>query len=130
MPTEFSLFSFFSLYIDARIKRPIVTVQLEGETGTIRGNAVKTGSRINITCTIFALNCEKLVWSWNMNGKLITRNETQYREENGMDRCTRKLMIDKVMAGSKGRYQCVVKGWHKKYSTALDTNEIAIIVGK
>mgnify|MGYP002803984866 CR=1 FL=1 len=114
--------------LDTTLKRPLVAVKLEGETGTIRGNAVKTGSRINITCTIPALNCAKLVWFWNMNGKLITRNETQYREENGMNRCTRKLMIDKVMAGSKGTYQCVVIGWHNACLTAKGTNEIAISV--
>jgi hypothetical protein len=105
-------------------------IKLEGQSGTIRGNAVKLGSQINITCTISVLNCAKLVWSWEMNDKLITKNQTEYKQENGINGCTRKLMIDQVMAGNKRTYRCVVEGWHKIYQIAQESNEIEISVGE
>ena len=105
-------------------------IKLEGQSGTIRGNAVKLGSQINITCTIPVLNCAKLVWSWEMNDKLITKNQTEYKQENGINGCTRKLIIDQVMAGNKRTYRCVVEGWHKIYQIAQESNEIEISVGE
>jgi hypothetical protein len=117
--------------IDGNLNRPTITVKLEAQTGTIHGNAVKIGSRLNITCTILTPNCAKLIWSWKKNDQLITQNETQYRQENGMNPCARKLvMIEKVMAASTGKYQCSAAGWHKLYPKAPSDNDILISAGE
>ena len=125
-----TLFPLFSKCIDSMITWPMVTIKLEAPTGTILGNSVKIGSRINITCTILRPNCMKLIWSWNKNDQLITRNETQYKQENGRNGCIRKLVIDKVTADSEGKYQCRVMGWNKVYLTATQKNQIKISAGE
>lgn len=111
---------------DNSIIPPMITVKLEAQTDTIRGNAVKIGARLNITCTALNTNCTELIWSWKRNDHLITQNETQYIHESGTNPCIRKLMIDKVMAASTGIYQCSAMGWSKIFASATSKNEISV----
>jgi hypothetical protein len=108
----------------------MITVKLEAQTDTIRGNAVKIGARLNITCTALNTNCTELIWSWKRNDHLITQNETQYIHESGTNPCIRKLMIDKVMAASTGIYQCSAMGWSKIFASATSKNEISVSTGE
>lgn len=86
-------------------------MNLETLAGTARGEKIKIGSQINITCNVVSHDCTLFTWSWTKDDQLITRNLTQYRQENGTDQCMRKLIIDKVTAANKGDYRCNVIVW-------------------
>ena len=86
-------------------------VNLEARAGTVRGEKIKIGSQINITCSVDYPNCALLSWSWTKDYQLITQNLSQYKQKNSTNQCTRKLIIHEVTAANKAEYRCNVIVW-------------------
>lgn len=105
-------------------------VSLERHSGTARGEKIKIGSRINITCVVAFSNCAQLTWSWTRDYELITQNQTGYKQENGTNQCMRKLIINKVTAASKGGYRCQVVVWREGFPPTDVYHLISLIPGE
>ncbi|XP_028409632.1 hemicentin-1-like [Dendronephthya gigantea] len=93
-----------------------IAIGLEGKSGTIHGKFVKMGSPLNITCTVHHTPCgDQSRWLWKRNDKIITRNNTEYVQENG--RCGSRLILNEMMKNVDGDYQCSLG--HSKNTISL-----------
>ena len=117
-------------HLGRKLPRPKMIVSLERHSGTARGEKIKIGSRINITCVVPFSNCAQLTWSWTKDYQLITENQTGYKQENGTNQCMRKLIIDKVTASSKGDYRCQAVVWREGFPPTDVYRLVSLIPGE